>query len=279
MRMFGRSVSLLLGFATMLAALSVGCTVNLAEASAGEVGCPAHEIAISQDRMGEGTRSWTASCRGEVFYCSAAGTGNGTAQYQCSPALPAMSYRKGPAPVAPPAAEEEEKPFPEKALGFQFSTAPADAQAACSAQGHEWQAEGKAYACSGAGVEMGMPISTKLAYCGGNLCEIRAFAPLEPGSVGSSQLAKLRRALFVQYGVPDREDSQIPAECKENLIGCIAEKKASWSATWEWADGSVIRARAGGDGAGAVLGLLYRVDDPGELLNEASEGGLNAEAL
>jgi len=123
-----------------------------------------------------------------------------------------------------------------------------------------------------------MPINTKLTYCGGSLCEIRAFAPLQAGAAGSSQLAKLRKALIAQYGTPDQEDSEIPSECKENLMACIAEKKASWSATWEWADGSVIRARAAGDGTGAVLGLLYRIDEPGADLDEAS-GGLNADAL
>lgn len=278
MRTFRRF--LLLSPPICLLLLSTGCMVSLADASSGQVGCPADEIAISNDKVGLGTRTWTATCRGETFYCSAAQTGEKSGQYQCSRALASTDYRRAPAPApTQPAPKEEEKPFPEKALGFQFSSAPADAQAACSAQGHEWQGEGKAYACSGAGVDMGMPISTKLAYCGNSLCELRAFAPLQSGSVGSSQLAKLRRALFVQYGVPDHEDSQIPSECKENLMACIAEKKASWSATWKWEDGSVIRARAGGDGTGAVLGLLYRIDEPGADLLEASEGGLNAEAL
>lgn len=42
-----------------------------AEASSGRVGCPANEIAISNNER----LTWTASCRDKVFYCS---TGDGT---------------------------------------------------------------------------------------------------------------------------------------------------------------------------------------------------------
>jgi hypothetical protein len=43
-----------------------------AEASAGHIGCPQTEIVVTEQRR----QSWTATCRGRVFYCT---EGGGTA--------------------------------------------------------------------------------------------------------------------------------------------------------------------------------------------------------
>jgi|GEM_PF-1886626 len=264
-----------------------GCTRNLAEVSSGEVGCPTTEITISDYATGGlGRASWVATCRGQVFYCSSTQIGD-SHQYQCAPALGTGSYASRPAapaaatpaaPVAAPQVEEEEKPFPEKALGFEFASAPAQAQETCTSRGHEWKGEGNTFACSGAGVDVGVPVNTKLSYCDGSLCEIRGFATLSSGGAGSQQLAKLRKALVTQYGTPDDEESQIPQECQKSLMSCIVEKKAAWGSTWEWDDGAIIRARAGTDGQAAVIGILYRRDAEAQKAQEAAES-LNTDAF
>jgi hypothetical protein len=62
-----------------------GCA-TLQDASAGHVGCRPDEIAISDDSgMGFGARTWTATCRGQAYSCSAVSTGKDSSQVDCSP--------------------------------------------------------------------------------------------------------------------------------------------------------------------------------------------------
>jgi hypothetical protein len=256
----------------LLSVLSAGC-MNLPEASSGQIGCPASEITISDERMSGLTGTWTAACRGQVFYCSSAQNGEGSAQYQCAPALPSTPVvaRRPPSPTRPAAPKEPKKDFPEKALGFQFSSPPAANQAACSSQGHEWSGSESTFACSGAAVDPGLPIKTQLTFHSDGLTEVRAFVTLTPGPGGSQQLRELRKALIAQYGSPDSEQSNIPKPCKEALMACLVEGTASWTSTWEWSDGSIIRARAGGDGEAAIVGILYRLDHDAKDIQEATE--------
>lgn len=78
----GRWIGLGLGLGVLVWGLS-GCAARqqtLKHATAGHVGCPADEIAI-YDAVGNG--SWKAVCRGEVYICSAVGTGYAV-QVSCS---------------------------------------------------------------------------------------------------------------------------------------------------------------------------------------------------
>lgn len=69
--------------ALLLAATLAGCagmpTVDEVrqEASSGQIGCPPKEIAVSEHQR----LTWTATCKGRVFYCT---TGAGTS---CTAAL------------------------------------------------------------------------------------------------------------------------------------------------------------------------------------------------
>lgn len=56
----------------VLGLLACGCSNPLPAATAGQIGCPAGEIVISDDALDSGTRTWTADCEGTRFYCSAA---------------------------------------------------------------------------------------------------------------------------------------------------------------------------------------------------------------
>ena len=77
-----------------------GCA-TLQDVSSGEIGCPANDIAISDDEQGWGTRKWTAECDGRIFYCSALGGGRGAPHVACKERLERRT-RQSP-PAAPPA--------------------------------------------------------------------------------------------------------------------------------------------------------------------------------
>ena len=60
------------GFLAVLLAPLAACTsADLRGPSSGFVGCPPNEIEITNDEPGWNQRSWTASCRGRTFTCSA----------------------------------------------------------------------------------------------------------------------------------------------------------------------------------------------------------------
>lgn len=290
-----------------LAGLAVGCGASLKNATSGQIGCPPDEITISDRKANFNSSTWTATCRGETFYCSSATTGtsmvaSGTttysstsSQYQCRPAVvaevdappaaaPAAAgapkVAAAPAPTAPSPAPEgpPKQDFPDKALGFSFASAPVEVQEACSTRGHSWQGSGDKYECSGAGVDVGVPVRTTHAFCDGGLCELRAFATLASGTAGAEQLLKLQSALVAQYGKPDKEQTEIPNDCRATLAACVAANKARWSRTWEWSDGSVIRARLLAEGEASILGILYRRDQEAKAIQEATES-LNTDAF
>lgn len=58
----------------LLAALASGCvattTADLARVTSGQIGCPVPAIAISDDSVGVGSRTWTARCGERTYYCS-----------------------------------------------------------------------------------------------------------------------------------------------------------------------------------------------------------------
>lgn len=162
------------------------------------------------------------------------------------------------ATAAEPASETDSKAFPKEALGFTFGTPPDVAQEACLSQNHEWSGEGSNFACSGAGVKVGVPVETKLVYCNGKLCELRAFTTLTADDAGQAQFIKLRKGLLKQYGEPEEDETKVPQTCQKTFMACLVDGRASWESTWEWDNGAVIRAKAGSTGQAPVIGILYR---------------------
>lgn len=64
-----------------------GCGASaLRSASSGEVGCSPQEIEIADDEGGWGTRTWTATCHGKRFFCSAVAGGSGGSTVACKAA-------------------------------------------------------------------------------------------------------------------------------------------------------------------------------------------------
>jgi hypothetical protein len=71
----------------LLLACVAGCaTARYETLSSGYVGCRPDEIVISDLQNEFWALSWTATCRGRIFYCSATGRG-----YTCAPAIPLPS--------------------------------------------------------------------------------------------------------------------------------------------------------------------------------------------
>ena len=76
----------ILGFLLIVAgiALTSSCAVNLAGPTSGEIGCPPQEIVISNEQtFGSMTRTWTATCRGQEYFCSATRTGGENVKLTC----------------------------------------------------------------------------------------------------------------------------------------------------------------------------------------------------
>ena len=71
-----------LGFAT----LTAGC-YSLPAATSGQIGCAEKDITIADEEQNFGSKTWTATCEGKTYYCSAVGGG----QY----APPQKSSRSG----------------------------------------------------------------------------------------------------------------------------------------------------------------------------------------
>lgn len=65
-----------------------GCTTTgaLQTYTSGQIGCPADQIRITDEKMHLGSKTWTAQCMGKRFYCTGAGSGTGV-QVACAAEL------------------------------------------------------------------------------------------------------------------------------------------------------------------------------------------------
>lgn len=68
----------------LLLSLAVLCgCVNREALTSGVIGCPLNEVSVTDVKTQMVTGTWTASCRGKTFYCTATGEAN----VVCSPEL------------------------------------------------------------------------------------------------------------------------------------------------------------------------------------------------
>ncbi len=94
-----------LGLLALLALLGGGCT-TLAEVSAGQTGCAPEEIVVTDENSSWGARTWTATCNGTPYQCSAHGGGeNSTPQVSCAPKRGATTPGGSQAAPAEPATD------------------------------------------------------------------------------------------------------------------------------------------------------------------------------
>lgn len=71
---------------TIIAAAALTACAGLQRASSGQIGCPSDEIAITDKSRGWSSVTWTASCRGNTYYCAAVSTGKDE-QISCKQAV------------------------------------------------------------------------------------------------------------------------------------------------------------------------------------------------
>jgi hypothetical protein len=94
----------------VLAACGVGAVAcaSLKDASAGQVGCKPDDIEISDDSVGFGSHTWTATCRDRSYSCAYVQTVGGSGgQVNCSPM---DDDRRWAAPSRPAASSGGERP-------------------------------------------------------------------------------------------------------------------------------------------------------------------------
>lgn len=76
-----------------------GCA-SLSAVTSGQIGCAESDIAITDDEMGWGTRTWTATCHGRTYFCSAHGGGkNSTSQVSCKESTESADAARAPQPT------------------------------------------------------------------------------------------------------------------------------------------------------------------------------------
>jgi hypothetical protein len=78
----------ILFFILMIMGIGVmACTGERRRATAGQIGCPAEEVTISDENMGWNTVTWTADCRGKRFFCTQV-SGKDSRQVSCKEEIP-----------------------------------------------------------------------------------------------------------------------------------------------------------------------------------------------
>jgi hypothetical protein len=114
-----------------LAAMTLAaCAGQIQRASSGQIGCPSEEITISDKSRGWSSVTWTASCRGNTYYCSAVSTGKDGEQISCK-----QEVAKSSAPTAQSA--------PASAATSGGSAAPAEAAASTGGCQYDAQCKGE----------------------------------------------------------------------------------------------------------------------------------------
>ncbi|HEX2879512.1 MAG TPA: hypothetical protein VHO25_08235, partial [Polyangiaceae bacterium] len=86
--------------ALVVAAVSLLGCVSLQAASSGQIGCSEDEITITDDDVGWSSRTWTATCRGKRFFCTAVSTGKDSSQVNCKEEAGSVARADAPAPKA-----------------------------------------------------------------------------------------------------------------------------------------------------------------------------------
>lgn len=272
-----------LGRAALLLA-SVGCTEALKGPTSGQIGCAEREITITEDSHGQYARTWTAECRGQTYYCSAhksleleKESGKSGAQVSCTRAIggdlreasngsPERSTTTtGPAPI-------NTTGFPEEALGFRLGMTRAQAEDACTSGDHEWRAEKSAFRCVDAPSRIGASTSTRVGFCGGELCLVVMTALFDPEDEGADKVFRqIVGTLQSRYGEPRVLESRIPQHCQKSIAACAAKDEASWRARWVWTGGRYVLGELGAKSGNARLVVRYSTKPPGVSLDSVDE--------
>lgn len=255
-----------------------GC-MNLRAASSGEIGCPESEVEIYDDTGTGSSRTWTAECRGRIFYCSYHTTGYGAdgheGQYACTESVVEStnnstiasdqgSRETASSPAKPQANTETRPAAPTEAVGFSLSQSAASAEESCVAAGHHWSANGGAFVCSGTPVSVGNDAKARLAFCHDKLCDLTVFVRLRgEDDNADAQLNSIVDAMRDKYGPPKENERGGTAYCRsQGMVRCTAAGGAFLKQSWEWDTGEKIYLSFKGKRGTSTLAVRYLLHEP-----------------
>lgn len=185
------------------------------------------------------------------------------ASSSCSDAKAQWSQAKDPAPPPPPPpAALPDKPPPVTAAGFELGKDVALAEERCTGAGHTWEAlENGEFSCSSAPVDLGVPVTVKLAACAGVVCKVvvNASADRAPWSALLPRFRQLSELLKKEIGVTHRRETKAINGCTDKMSDCFAAGNVRTSVTWRWPNKEVVSLILDGGlpGGAPVLGVFY----------------------
>ncbi len=243
---------------------ATGCadSDSLRSISAGHVGCTYDEIEVSDESGAIGSRRWTATCRGQTYYCSANQAGYGLS-YACTPAASTGSTLTVTASANPsPLAGSNSGEAPRGAAGFTFGAGAGAAQQLCTDAGLTFKALPEdRFSCSGAPSDVGFPVATIGRLCDGKLCAVSIDAAREgTWPQLAERFAKLRSSLAAKYGSPAAQATDALDDCTDDVSSCFAKGRIKTHAAWRWPNGQVLNLTLSGGVVGArpALWVIYR---------------------
>jgi hypothetical protein len=252
-----------------------GCGPNLKAIASGRIGCPESEIDIS-DENGD---TWTATCRGQTFYCSSAksdvigsvGTkpfygvidGNYACHIDTRDAQMAARVNTGEVSDGHPTVRSLNPPLadpPTGAFGFELDGNLEAAQQACLGAQYAWSGSGELYTCSGTPKSVGLTARTRIRSCSAKVCEIDLVGRPERGEASgwTTRFVSLADSLKQKYGDPNVEERKIPPECRNSLQSCIKAGTAYIKYQWIWSKDRYIVLTAWRAEGEPVIELVYR---------------------
>jgi hypothetical protein len=170
------------------------------------------------------------------------------------------------APPASPAAERPiefaDKPPPVMAAGFELDKPIALAEERCTGAGLTWQAlDDGHFSCSGAPVDLGVPVTVKLAACAGVVCKVIVNASSDgaPWSALVPRFAELSKSLEQENGAKHRRETKAINGCSDGVGACFAAGQVRTTLTWRWPRKQVVSLVLDGGPPGTVpvLGIFY----------------------
>jgi hypothetical protein len=165
--------------------------------------------------------------------------------------LPFAGCRKQEAPIGyTPASEFDSKRVedpPTGGAGFDFGADAKTVRAKCSEQHGKFEQSGAVSTCVARHPEVGATLITLVEYCHTAACRIHSVVTIDKRDAESWLVPyeQLRRKLHEQFGTPEDNDSNFPADCADDFAGCVESGKASAKLRWRWGDGHAVMLAVG----------------------------------
>ena len=240
--------------------LAVACFPSRATRSAGEVGCSADEIAISEAPVREGLlepgETWAAECHGRTYYCTQIHAERGAdplgafmsdqviCQLEAESAQEEQN-REALVDAKLRAAVRNSKGAPQSAAGFDFGLSSEESQQRCEAAGREWTTVADGGRCSGPAADLGMSARVSVGFCENRACRIAIEH--EPVDDWATRAVRLKTQLESKYGPAQNTSGLIPETCRTNqsFKQCLKTDLVRLSYGWRWSSGVSLELSVG----------------------------------